>query len=129
MAVLSVLVVEDDSLIGTLLAEVLEEMGYKVCAIAATEDDAVADAVRCKPGLMIVDEYLREGSGSSAVERILVAGPVPCVFISGAPLRFGLAAKKILRKPFAEADLICAIKDVIPSPAVPAAFAGALGEH
>jgi DNA-binding response OmpR family regulator len=128
MEVLSVLVVEDDSMIGMLLAEVLEEMGYKVCAIAATEDDAVADAVRCKPGLMIVDEYLQEGSGSSAVERILVAGPVPCVFISGAPLRLGPAAKKILRKPFAEADLICAINDVISVPSGPVVSAGAAGE-
>jgi DNA-binding response OmpR family regulator len=113
MAALSVLVVEDDTMIGMLLAEVLEEMGYDVCPIAATEDDAVETAVRCKPGLMIVDEYLREGSGSSAVARILVAGPVPCVFISGAPLRIGPTAKKILRKPFVEADLICAIRDVV----------------
>ena len=70
MTALSVLVVEDDAMIGMLLAEMLEDMGYTVCAVVATEEDAVADAARCKPGLMIVDEQLREGSGVSAMERI-----------------------------------------------------------
>jgi DNA-binding NarL/FixJ family response regulator len=55
MAALSVLVVEDDALIGMLLAEMLEDMGHNVCAIANAEEDAVADATRYKPGLMIVD--------------------------------------------------------------------------
>jgi DNA-binding response OmpR family regulator len=113
MAALNVLVIEDDAMIGILLAEMLGDMGYSVCAVAATEDDAVADAARCKPGLMIVDEQLREGNGSSAVARILLDGPVPCVFISGAPLRFSRTAKKVLRKPFVEGDLVCAIRDVL----------------
>ena len=50
MTSLSVLVVEDDAMIGMLLADMLGEMGYNVCAIAATEDGAVADAARCHPG-------------------------------------------------------------------------------
>ena len=104
---------EDDALIGMLLAEMLEDMGFSVCAIAATEDDAVAEARRCKPGLMIVDEQLREGNGSSAVRRILSSGSVPCVFISGAPIRSRPSAKKVLRKPFADRDLLSAIRDVV----------------
>jgi hypothetical protein len=62
---------------------------------------------------MIVDEQLREGNGSSAVARILLYGPVPCVFISGAPLRFSRTAKKVLRKPFVEGDLLRAIREVL----------------
>jgi CheY-like chemotaxis protein len=46
VAALNVLVVEDDAMIGILLAEMLGDMGYNVCAVAATEDDAVADAAR-----------------------------------------------------------------------------------
>jgi CheY-like chemotaxis protein len=76
MKALSVLVVEDDAMIGMLLAEMLSGMGYNVCAIAATEEDAVAKAARSKPGLLIVDEQLREGSGASAVDRIMQAGPI-----------------------------------------------------
>jgi DNA-binding response OmpR family regulator len=115
MTTLSVLVVEDDAMIGLLLAEMLEEMGYAVCAIAATEDDAVADAARCKPGLMIVDQQLREGTGVSAVERILRGGPVPCVFISGAPVHLAKPGANVLQKPFVEADLVRAIRYVIGS--------------
>ena len=62
-------------MIAMLLAEVLEDMGNWVSAIAATEEDAVTAAISCKPGLMIVDEHLREGTGL-AVERIRS----PCQF-------------------------------------------------
>ena len=115
MTALSVLVVEDDAMIGMLLAEMLEEMGYTVCAVVATEEDAVADAARCKPGLMIVDEQLREGSGVSAMERILQTSRVPCVFISGAPVHRAKPGANILQKPFLEQDLVRAIRYVVGS--------------
>ncbi|MDB5402236.1 MAG: two-component system, response regulator PdtaR [Acetobacteraceae bacterium] len=120
MTALSVLVVEDDAMIGMLLAEMLVEMGYNVCAVAATEEDAVADASRFKPGLMIVDENLREGSGVSAVKRILQDGPVPCVFISGAPMHLGRPGAHVLQKPFLEGDLVRAIQHVVGGADVPA---------
>jgi CheY-like chemotaxis protein len=113
MTGLSVLVVEDDAVIGLLLAEMLEEMGYDVCAVAATEEAAVADAARCRPGLMIVDQQLREGTGTSAVERILRNGPVPCVFISGAPVHLARTDANMLQKPFLEVDLVRAIRFVV----------------
>jgi two-component system, response regulator PdtaR len=120
MAALNVLVVEDDAMIGMLLAEMLEDMGYGVCAIAATEEDAVAGAARHKPGLMIVDENLQEGSGISAVDRILRSGPVPCVFISGAPKYPDRTDAYVLRKPFLEADLVRAIQHVVSASSAPA---------
>ena len=49
-----VLVVEDDAMIGVLLGEMLEGMGYDVCGIEATEADAVTAAARFRPDLMIV---------------------------------------------------------------------------
>ncbi|WP_428534544.1 response regulator [Rhodopila sp.] len=113
MAALSVLVVEDDAIIAMLLAEMLQDMGYRVCAIAATEEDAVAMATSCKPGLMIVDEHLREGSGASAVERILLTASVPCVFISGAPVSRNGQGATVLHKPFLEQDLVRAIRNVV----------------
>ena len=80
---LSVLMVEDDAMIGLLLAEILQEIGYTVCGIVATEERAVVDAARLQPGLMLVDVNLHEGSGVSAVQRILKSGSRPCVFMSG----------------------------------------------
>jgi two-component system, response regulator PdtaR len=118
MVALNVLIIEDDALIGMLLTEMLQEMGHVVCATAVTEEDAVADAARYKPSLMIVDEQLLEGSGMSAVERILRTGSVACVFMSGANVRRPGAT--VLLKPFVEADLVRAIQNVVGSANLPA---------
>ena len=83
MKALRVLVVEDDALIAILLADLLAGMGHDVCATAATEAEAVSAASRYGPDLMIVDAGLARGSGVSAVEEILRAGPLAHVFISG----------------------------------------------
>ena len=104
-------------MIQMLLSETLEEMGYDVCAVAGTEDDAVAQAARHHPGLMIVDLNLDDGNGISAMERILKLGPMPCVFISGAPQRIGQSGAGVLRKPFSEDDLRRAIYNILGSAA------------
>ncbi len=125
MTALSVLVVEDDALIGLLLAEMLQELGYDVCGVAATEEAAVADAARYKPGLLIVDEQLREGTGVSAVERILRGGPVPCVFMSGAAIHVARPGANTLQKPFLEEDLVRAIRYVVSGGVPPVLAPGA----
>ena len=71
-------------MLAMLLADVPAEMGHYVCATDATEAGAVAAADKCKPDLMIVDARLGEGSGVSAVEKILRRRFVPHVFVSGA---------------------------------------------
>jgi DNA-binding response OmpR family regulator len=109
---LSVLIVEDDAMIGLLLTEILEEMGHTVCSIVATEEEAVSGAARFQPGLMLVDVNLHEGSGVSAMQRILKNGPRPCVFMSGAPGQVGWPTATVLRKPFAEQELVLAIQRV-----------------
>lgn len=111
MKALRVLVVEDDAMIGALLAEMLAGMGYD-CTIEATEADAVAAAIRCRPHLMIVDVLLGEGSGVAAVEEILRAGPVPHVFVSGDSswVRALRPRASVLQKPFHEAELTRAIQ-------------------
>jgi two-component system, response regulator PdtaR len=82
MNALRILVVEDDAMIGMMLAEMLEEMGHDVCSIEATEADAVSAADRCRPDLMIVDVLLGDGNGVSAVARILRTRLVPYLFVS-----------------------------------------------
>jgi DNA-binding response OmpR family regulator len=89
MSALHVLVVEDDAVISMLLAEVLTGMGHDVCAIASTEADAVAAAVRYRPDLMIVEARLGDGSGVPAVEEMLRIGFVPHGFVTGDTLRDG----------------------------------------
>jgi CheY-like chemotaxis protein len=112
MGPLRVLVVEDDVLIGMLLAETLASMGHDVRAIASTEADAVEAAVRCRPHLMIVDVGLSDGNGVSAVEAILRSGPVPHVFVTGDTSRIQALGPDavVIEKPFCEADLARAIQ-------------------
>src|SRR6202035_232263 len=107
MKALRVLVIEDDALIAMLLAELLAGMGHDVCATAATEAEAVIAATRQRPDLMIVDDRLGRGSGVSAVEKILGAGPVAHLFISGDVERVRVRKPDavVIRKPFREADL------------------------
>jgi two-component system, response regulator PdtaR len=107
-----VLVVEDDAMIGVLLGEMLEGMGYDVCGIEATEADAVTAAARYRPDLMIVDVQLGEGSGVSAVDTIHRAGPVPHVFVSGdiAKLRALEPGSITIQKPYREFELALVIQ-------------------
>jgi two-component system, response regulator PdtaR len=121
MKVLRVLVVEDEILIGMLLADALGAMGYDVCAIEATETGAVAAAARCKPDLMIVDARLGDGSGVSAVEEILRTGWIPHVFISGetATIQALRPDAIVIQKPFRDMDLNRAIQRVLDSASSP----------
>jgi DNA-binding response OmpR family regulator len=115
---LRVLIVEDEAMIAMLLAEVLREMGHEVCATAPTEDAAVAAAVRHKPDLMIVDEWLRQGSGISAVAEINRSGYIPHIFVTGDPLiTQSLAPGTIaIQKPFTMSELVKAVTSALATP-------------
>lgn len=126
MKVQRVLVVEDEMLIGMLLADALGAMGYVVCAIEATETGAVAAAARCRPDLMIIDARLRDGSGVAAVEEILRTGWIPHVFINGetSTLQALRPSAIVIQKPFRDSDLDHAIQRALdalapPNPHVP----------
>jgi len=109
---LRVLVIEDNAIVGMLVADLLAEIGHVVCAIEVTQEGAVAAAVRCKPELMIVDARLAGGSGLSAVDEILRHGFIPHVFVSGDTASI-LTAKPdaiVLQKPFRDPDLADAIR-------------------
>ncbi len=113
MKALRVLVVEDDAMIGMLLVEMLEQMGHGICAIEATEADAVAAADRYHPDLVIADARLGDGSGISAVEEMLRIRPVPYMFVSGdsmASIKARRPGAVVVQKPFHEADLAKAIQ-------------------
>ena len=108
-----ILVVEDDALIGALLTELLQDLGYDVCPVETTESGAVSAAALHKPDLMIVDLGLTDGSGPSAMARIGKAGRVPHIFMSGdrsQPVTPGII---LLHKPFRRDDLVQAIKQTL----------------
>ncbi len=119
MSALEVLVVEDEPLIAMLLAELLGEMGHAVCATESTQAGAVAAALRCRPGLMIVDAGLTQGSGIAAVSEILLDRFVPHVFVTGSNLSPADLNSNavVLRKPFRNSDLEVAIRRARAEPA------------
>lgn len=135
MTPLRIIVIEDNAMISWLLSETLLGMGHEVCAVEATEDGAVAAAARHRPDLVIADINLTKGSGISAMERIMRAGPVPHVFTSGVASHTVVLNAELLCKPFREADLAAAIARAIvmpgragpepgPPPSPPASSAG-----
>src|SRR5271154_3591323 len=107
MKTLNVLIVEDDIMIGLLLAEVLQGMGHSVCAIEATETGAVIAAHRCRPDLMIVDVWLGDGNGVAAVEKIRRTTFIPHIIVSAdlSKVRNLRPDAVVLQKPFRELDL------------------------
>ena len=112
MDALSILVVEDEAIIGMLLSEVLAGMGHRVCAVVASEETAVEAAALHLPDLLIVDAGLAVGDGLSAVESILAARFVPHVFTTGNALKVRQLrpGAVVLEKPFHETDLADAIE-------------------
>ncbi len=112
MNALRTLVVEDDVIIGGLLAEALEGLGHTVCAVETDVAKAVAAASHWRPDLMIVDVGLGEANGILAVKEILISRFVPHVFVTGNAVRgMPLGPDTILiQKPFRVTDLERAIQ-------------------
>ncbi len=115
MKALRILVVEDDALIALLLAEMLKEMGHEPCGAAATEDSAVTQAASTQPDLIIMDVFLTSGGGVAAITRILQAGPVPHIMMTGAAVARLRPGGVLLEKPFMQRDLARALQAAVPA--------------
>jgi DNA-binding response OmpR family regulator len=117
MKALHTLIVEDDAMIGGLLAETLEGIGHTVCTVESNVADAVASASYWLPDLMIVDVGLGEASGVAAVKEILQSRFVRHVFVTGHSVReIPLGPDTVLiQKPFRVSDLERAIQAALPT--------------
>lgn len=109
---LRIMVVEDEVYLGALFGEVLESMGFVVCAIETTEARAIAAAELCKPDIMLVDVQLADGNGLSAVAEILRSNFVPHVFYSGdiSGVQASRPGAIAIQKPFRVSDLAQALE-------------------
>lgn len=84
-----VLIIEDEPFIALDLQTLVEEQGHRVTAVARTHREAVEAVERERPGLILADIQLADGSsGLDAVNQILGAFSVPVVFITAYPERF-----------------------------------------
>lgn len=83
-----VLIIEDEPLIALDIENVVTDIGHDVVAVAATRKDAIARARELKPGLVLADIQLADGSsGIDAVNDILKEIDVPVIFITAYPER------------------------------------------
>jgi len=83
-----VLVIEDEPLIGLDLETIVTEIGHEVVGIAPTRTEAVRLARQSRPGLVLADVQLADGSsGIDAVNDILTDLNVPVIFITAYPER------------------------------------------
>jgi two-component system, response regulator PdtaR len=115
---LRVLIVEDDAFITSLLVETVNSLGHIVCAVAATEEDAIEYAIDRQPDLMIIDAGLAAGNGISAMKTILTAQHTPHFFVTGDPrsVRAFFPEATILQKPFFVPELAAAIERTVAGP-------------
>ena len=81
-----ILIIEDEPLIALDLQRILEGLGHRVVSIARTHKQALKAAQVKKPGLVIADIRLADGSsGLDAVNDILRSFTVPIVFVTAFP--------------------------------------------
>ena len=84
-----VLIIEDETFIAMDLESLVKSLGHNVIGVARTHSDAVALAKNKKPGLILADIQLADGSsGLDAVNELLRFFEVPVVFITAYPERF-----------------------------------------
>jgi DNA-binding response OmpR family regulator len=113
MRSLRILLVDDDCSIGALLAEMISEMGHRVCSVETTQADAVKAALLARPDLMIVDVRLGSGSGITAMQTISGTVKIPHIFISGDGRVLDPRSSILLQKPFTQRDLVGAINQAM----------------
>jgi DNA-directed RNA polymerase specialized sigma24 family protein len=84
-----VLIIEDEALIALGLEALVENLGHKVVGVARTRAEAAAIARSRRPGLILADIQLADGSsGLDAVNDLLNTCEVPVIFITAYPERY-----------------------------------------
>jgi CheY-like chemotaxis protein len=84
-----VLIVEDEVVISTELSLIVRDLGHSVIGVARTMEEAAAAAGERKPGLILADIKLADGSsGLDAANAIIKDGLPPVIFITAYPERF-----------------------------------------
>ena len=83
-----VLIIEDEPMIAMDLESIVEGLGHKVMAVARTHAEALKAIAHEKPGLVLADIQLADGSsGLDAVNEMLGSFQVPVIFITAYPDR------------------------------------------
>ena len=114
----AVLIIEDEPLISMQLEDIVLSLGHDVCGTAATRTQAQQAIAEHRPGLVLADIQLADGSsGLDAVDDILAVGDLPVIFITAFPERLLTGDRPeptyLVTKPFQEASVRAAISQAL----------------
>ncbi|MFC0633800.1 anti-anti sigma factor/receiver protein PhyR [Brevundimonas balnearis] len=113
-----VLIIEDEAIISADIESLVRELGHDVSATATTRDEAVEAVARHRPGLVLADIQLADGSsGIDAVKDILGQHDVPVIFITAFPERLLTGERPeptfLITKPFQPETVKAAISQAL----------------
>jgi PAS domain S-box-containing protein len=112
-----ILVVEDQGVVAADIAKSLEDHGYEITGLAASGDEALKEAAKTCPDLVLMDIRIQGAlDGIQTASLLHERFGVPIIYLSGHgdPATFERAKKSqpmaFLLKPFREAELMNAIE-------------------
>ena len=113
-----VLIIEDETFIALDLEGLVEALGHRVLGVARTHKEAVALATAKRPGIILADIQLADGSsGLDAVNEMLKTFEVPVIFITAYPERFLTGERPepafIIAKPFQPATVSAVLSQAL----------------
>ncbi len=112
-----VLVVDDESAIRIICRDVLQAAGYKVAAVSSGAE-ALAEAKRFRPDLLLIDVMMPEMNGFETAERFraeTATSMAPIIFVSARGetadkvRAFRIGAEDYVVKPFDAAELVARV--------------------
>ena len=113
-----IMIIEDEPLIAMDLESLVEGLGHRVTGVARTRGEALKLAEKDRPGLILADIQLADGSsGLDAVNDLLVTFEVPVIFITAYPERFLTGERPepafLIAKPFQPAHVSAVISQAL----------------
>lgn len=105
-----ILIIEDEPVVALDIETMVRDLGHDVTGIARTHKEAIASVRRRRPGLVLADILLADGSsGLAAVNEILELIDAPVIFITAFPERLLTGQRPepayLITKPF-QADTV-----------------------
>jgi DNA-directed RNA polymerase specialized sigma24 family protein/CheY-like chemotaxis protein len=113
-----VLIIEDETFIALDLEGLVEGLGHRVLGVARTHSEAVTLARAKRPGIILADIQLADGSsGLDAVNEMLRTFEVPVIFITAYPERFLTGERPepafLIAKPFQPATVSAVLSQAL----------------
>ena len=109
---------EDEPIIAMDIESIVRDLGHNVTGVAVTRDEAIAQARKSPPGLVLADIQLADdSSGIDAVKDILAEFSVPVIFITAFPERLLTGTRPeptfLITKPFQRSTVKAAISQAL----------------